>query len=186
MKMRYEWVFSLVLFYGCGQSTDSGALPKATTAQISIIEDGRASISFPSGFSPVKTASRNLPSPQGEYKYTMYSAERGPDACSLGYADYPDATWKNGSEIVMDTIRDGRVRQGDTLEKETKWSLQGFPARTHRFASVRDGKTIYERHDMIIVKNRLYDITCIGIGQDGGRDSPEVQTFFNSIKILSK
>jgi hypothetical protein len=141
---------------------------------------GNFSILFPG--TPSESIQK-VPTDVGEIEMVMYTVELSAgEVYMLAYSDYPEATVAGGnSQDILNGAKEGSMNSMQSIiETESNVTIQGYPAIVFKAHS----EDMYMDYEIILVKNRLYQIVAIKSG--AYIDEPRAGAFINSFKLLKK
>ncbi|MBP7866742.1 MAG: hypothetical protein KA419_12420 [Acidobacteria bacterium] len=149
--------------------------------------EGKYKVTFPAGLSTAKETREKAPLPNGDtIEFVMVTAERDEGACVVGFNDFPAAILDQvGSKReFFDGGRRGALgSMNGKLNSEKDITVSGNPGRSFTFTGSKSGKTIHGRADLILVKNRLYQLMYMNFDQ-AAIDSEECRKFFESFALV--
>lgn len=144
---------------------------------------GRYSVQFSGGKSIVEQAVP-IQTELGSINMNMVLADRGDYAMMAAYSDYPDEiSGLRKDREILDSARGGAVRNvNGTLVSERDYEFQGHPAKEFYVKGEEQGKSIYVRCNVILVKARLYQVLYLSVNEDD-LDGEIANNYIKSFKI---
>ncbi len=105
----------------------------------------------------------------GKIKIHMFIAtsDSGNEAYMLMYNDYPDELFKTKTiDQILADAADGAVENvKGKLQSESKVTHAKFPGKDLEATATADDQVTYISWRLLLVKNRMYQIGCVGVGK---------------------
>jgi len=159
-------------------------MPEVDGPDVFVSEKGSFKITLPDGFPEFGLDDGATDDPEG-IALTYVSEKHGRAGCMV-MVNSSDGWATADSKASLDAVRDGNVNSNpeNTLEKEEDFNLNGFPGRRVFIRQQSGAVTYFVRYDIILVKNRLYQVMYL-TNRESDLDNPKILAYFNSFKLIN-
>lgn len=155
------------------------------------IADDAFSITLPAGYGTPAKSEQDMPSQAGPLHVVIHTAiaPSSGDVAMVVYNDYPADLASRLSDIAVffDDVQGGAIKQltNGAIDGQKDISFEGYPARTLMLAGDQGENRVFVRVLYVFASPRLYQIMLLS-GDRNRLTSPEVELFFNGLKIKKK
>lgn len=158
-------------------------VPVADDPNAFVSTKGGFKITLPDGF-PDFVLTEGACADPSDIALTYVAEKHGQAGCLVMVNS--SAGWaKAEPKAALDSVRDNNVSANseNAFEKEEDFSLNGFPGRRVFIKQQSGAVTYFVRYDIILVKDRLYQIMYL-TNQKSELASPKIKAYFDSFKLI--